>query len=113
MVIVAENSETEQNLTSYLRAVGVDVTTGGVAALSSARDVTSFVIFPDDLAPKSVPSMLEDLLREHPESLLVVATSQLWRYAKYRDHERVLAVPRPVWGFRILDAIRAHDEARS
>lgn len=121
VVICAANAETLDGLEAYLSKVGMRVK--GRRRLEDCLDSTTdaafaLVLFPDDFAWRSVETVLAELAGRCKETLLIVVTSRLHDFERFmRAHDNVVVVPRPVWGWTILDTIRAHaerdDEARS
>lgn len=119
VTIVSANPETLGGLQSYLQSAGVAAR--GTRRLEDCSEMTApftvaIVLFPDDFSTESIlrtvhevgargPSILRLLVTGHPKVFEVLA----------KECEQVVVVPRPVWGWAILDAIRAHvdDEVRS
>jgi hypothetical protein len=68
------------------------------------------VIFPDDFGPSAVADALTNLGAKRPHTLLVLVTCAPKRFVKVTPPlgATTLVVPRPVWGWTILDAIREH-----
>jgi hypothetical protein len=75
---------------------------------SAPRGALAFVIFPDDYRWESVVSALATLIERRPKVLPVLVTSHPKRFDGLVDHEHVVVVARPAWGFTIAEAIRAH-----
>ena len=106
VTIVATNRETQEGLRSYLRRAGVSArSTRDLADCArSARDV-AVVLFPDDFPREKVVAVLAAL----PRSVLaVLVTAHPQKFERTSDAERVVIMPRPAWGWSILEAIRAH-----
>ncbi|AKV02687.1 hypothetical protein AKJ09_09350 [Labilithrix luteola] len=114
-MICAANAETLDGLEAYLSKVGMRVK--GRRRLEDCLDEASdaafaLVLFPDDFAWRSVEAVVAELAARCKDTLLIVVTSRLKDFERFaRAHENVAVVPRPVWGWTILDAIRAHAEA--
>lgn len=111
VAIVSANIETLDGLETYLRSAGVAAR--GSERLEDCADLTgaatvAVVLFPDDFAWETVRATLEALAARRPKVLRVLVTGQPKKLdALLEAHPNVLVVPRPVWGWTILDAIRA------
>lgn len=112
VAIVSTNPETLDGLQSYLTAAGVTArcTRSIEECARLSTQTIAFVLFPDDFRWQSVRSAIADLAAQRPHALPVLVTAQPKRFAELVEADRVLVVPRPVWGWKILDAIRAHYE---
>jgi hypothetical protein len=113
VAIVSKNPETLDGLETYLRRAGVTTNCtrdiGRSAQIGS--DVAAIVVFPDDFEWDDVVSALAAFARTNPRALPVVVTSAPQRFEALSVPEGVappLLVPKPAWGWTILDAIRAH-----
>lgn len=135
VVIVASSRDTLSGLQSYLRAAGMSAR--GTSELDElprliAAGVTAFVIFPDDFRSVSVLAALDEASAGRRQILSVLVTAHPKRFEgltrprgdgvegapprrsppRRRDgaleRRRVLIVPRPAWGWTILDVLRAH-----
>lgn len=108
IVVVSDNPETLDGLQRYLSSVGVAVraTRDLAHAATLANQARSVVVvFPDDYPFKRVHAALA-LLREHkPPIPVVVVTSDIQHF-----HGSALVLPKPAWGWSILDAVRDHLE---
>lgn len=116
VTIVSANAETLEQLRAYFDGAGVPaVGAGTLAALAKlAPTVTAVVLFPDDFAPDAVASLVGDLQRSRPAVLLVVVTREPARFEQPRHAPAGVApvvLPKPSFGWSILDAIRAHGPA--
>jgi len=116
--IVSNNSETLDGLQEYLAKAGVScLTTRAIRELAKTPGdaASSAIIFPDDFADVEVIAFLRALRRDRPKLLAVLITREPQRYraALEPDGRSVspLVMPRPSFGWEILDAIRAHVEA--
>jgi len=111
VAIVATNPETLDGLSSYLRGVGVgvrctrDPAEWAGFALASKTSV-AVVMFPDDFRWEKVVTMLADLAALRPTVLPVLVTAHPQKFETVRAADDVIIMPRPVWGWTILDAIR-------
>lgn len=117
VTVLSKNEETLDALVGYLRQVGLDVLGSGELEDTRRRVTHAFVVFVDDFDPDA----LMPLIHEHaaaprgPTQLLV--TNQPSRLlvrlgARVRTNPPVV-VPRPVWGFTVLDILRAQLSARA
>ncbi len=110
VVIVSDNSETLDGLQSYLRGAGVTARcTRDLAGCARCVRATTlaFVVFPDDFRWEKVVATMAELAVLRPKALPVLVTSQPQRFRALASPD-VVVVPRPAWGWTILDAIRAH-----
>jgi hypothetical protein len=113
VIIISTNAETLDGLQAYLRAAGV--TARGTRSLeafaeSAPSDLLAFVLFPDDFPWEEVVSAIAELTQRRHPALPVLVTAHPKRFEELMLGERIVVVARPVWGYQILDAIRAHDE---
>jgi hypothetical protein len=111
VAIVSRNPETLDGLQAYLSGAGV------ASRCTSEIDdcwhvapasTLAFVLFPDDFPWERAVAALASLAAERPRALPVLVTAHPKRFAELADATRVVVVPKPVWGWMILDAIRAH-----
>lgn len=114
VTIFSANAETLDGLETYLRSVGVQAK--GRRTLEDCSDLTSastlaIVLFPDDFPWETVIATIAELAPRCPSTLRVLVTGQPRRYERLVEgRANVIVVPRPVWGWTILDAIRSHAE---
>lgn len=111
VVIVATNPETIDGLETYLRAAHISArcTTELDRCVGLiGRGTLAFVIFPDDFAQDSVLSVIAQLEQRCPAAVPVLITANAPRFVD-RVPSHVVVMARPVWGWSILDAIRAND----
>jgi len=119
VTVVANNAETLSSLQTYFDDVGVP--THGTRAISDLSTVapatTVVVLFPDDFEDRAVVDMIAVLRRARPKLFMLVVTRQpqLFGDALVPDGRSrpPLVLPRPSFGWSILDAIRAHADAPS
>jgi len=113
VTVVSDNPETLDGLESYLRAAGATVQSTRrlekcpvmVPAFAAA-----IVLFPDDFPRDAVFRTLAELHSQRPNALLVLVTSEPKQFQGLPSGDGRIAplvVPKPVWGWTILDAIRA------
>lgn len=113
VTVIAASRETNDGLHAYFQDAGVASRTtrslGDAAALSPAT--SAVVIFPDEFAAEEVVRRIAEL-RRTPSRLLVVVTSSPQRFRPALDPDRhsplPIVLPKPAFGWTILDAIREH-----
>jgi hypothetical protein len=114
--IIAANEETLDGLQAYLRQAGVDA--HGTRQLGTDkggdRGPSAVILFPDDFPTSDVLREVDRLRRTHPQPLIVVVTREPRRFSDVLDVEEgarpPVLVPKPVWGWVILDAIHGRLE---
>lgn len=112
VAIVSANPETLDGLQSYLQSAGVAAR--GMRRLENCAELkapatVAVVLFPDDFSTESVMATVHDLGVRGPSILRVLVTGHPTTFDAHVEGRRnILVVPRPVWGWTILDAIRAH-----
>jgi hypothetical protein len=115
VTIVAANPETLDGLQAYLSGAGIAARCArdldACKKAASARTL-AVVVFPDDFRWEEVVETLAELAEHHPRALPVLVTAHPQRCEELRTVEEVLIVPRPVWGWTILDAIRGRIDRR-
>jgi hypothetical protein len=115
VTIVSRNAETLGTLRSYLRDAGVTARClrglVGCADAAGSRTI-ALVLFPDDFAWELVIATMAELASKHPTALPVLVTAHPQRFVDLTSSETVVILPRPAWGWTILDAIRAHHARR-
>lgn len=117
VTIIAESRETIDGLHSYLQGAGVSArctrALGDVAKVPPSA--TAVVLFPDEFDEREVVTRLRALRAQRPRALLVLVTStpQRWSPALERDGRAPppVVLPKPAFGWSILDAIREHAES--
>jgi hypothetical protein len=117
VVIVSENAETVDGLQRYLVGVGINAqSAGGLAATANLPErTTAVVIFPDGFNAEDVLGHVRALHRNRPRLLLLLVTRDARRFSealasKQRDPP-VLILPKPAFGWTIVDAVRLHAQA--
>jgi hypothetical protein len=114
--IIAANEETLGGLQAYLRQAGVDAygTSQLVHDKASDRRPSAVILFPDDFQTNDVLQEVNRLRRIKPQPLIVLVTREPQRFSDVLDVEEgsqaPVLVPKPVWGWVILDAIRGRSE---
>jgi hypothetical protein len=118
VTVVANNPQTLDGLHDYFARVGVE--SNGTRELQlPAREssTTGLVLFPDDFELGEVQRFVGALRRSRPKLLLVLVTSAPQRLGSAIEPDESsllpLVMPKPAFGWTILDAIRGHaDDAR-
>jgi hypothetical protein len=114
VAVVAQSPETVDGLAAYLGDSGI--TTSGCCALDELGSLTSastaLVLFPDDFAGDVVLAALGDLRKTRPKLFILLVTKEPHRYASAVDPDGrsipPLVLPKPSFGWSILDALRAN-----
>jgi hypothetical protein len=113
VAIVSRNSGTLGDLEAYLQRAGV--TTIGTQQIERSPEIMSgvsaVVVFPDDFEWETVVPALNACLHSSPRALPVVVTNAPQRFEAFvgpDDCALPLVIPRPAWGWTILEAIRSH-----
>lgn len=111
VLIVASNRETLDGLHTYLMNAGVPSQTRrtlGVVPPSTS----AVVLFPDELDAVAVVGSIAEIRATHPKLQLIIVTSTPQRYQPALEaHARSklpIVLQKPVFGWTILDALRAH-----
>ena len=113
VTIVSNNAETLDGLETYLQRAGL--TTNGTRRLDNACEMTPpactvLLLFPDDFRSAAVVTALTKLASQRPEVLRVLVTREPRCYERLPTPKGAitpLIVPKPIFGWTILDAIRA------
>jgi len=115
--VVSKNPDTLDGLQSYLRGAGV--ATSGTRRIAQSgklcRVSSALIFFPDDFEWDAVVAALENCRRQRPSMLPVLVTQHPRRFEALAwpgDGALPLVVPKPAWGFTILDAIRTRLDGR-
>jgi hypothetical protein len=116
VVVIGEDPETVDGLQAYLANVGISACTAH--SLDAAIDIpatTAFVVFPDGFRGTEVVERIAALRGQRPGLLLLVVTSQPQRFTRALKAESktssCVVLPKPAFGWIILDAIRLHEDA--
>jgi DNA-binding response OmpR family regulator len=115
VTIVSANPETLDGLQTYLRQAGIHARGTGEIESGAAMDPhpSAVVFFPDEFPAGNVLKEVTRLRRERPQVLIVLVTREAKKFTEtLATNERAptIVVPKPVWGWAILDAIRGHLE---
>jgi hypothetical protein len=113
VTVVAANRETVDGMHMYLQARGVASRTARALHPSAvAQESSAVVLFPDDISSREIIKQVMTLRRARPQLLLVVVTSHASNFVPAFDpdgeSETPIVLPKPVFGWTILDAIRDH-----
>jgi hypothetical protein len=119
VTVVAHNPQTIEVLSSYFARTGVTSNTAreldAVGMIPAAA--TAVVLFPDDFGASDVEAKLLPLRRARPKLLIVLVTGapQHLGEALAPDGRSVppIVLPRPAFGWTILDAIRGRTSVGS
>jgi len=111
--VVSKNADTLHGLATYLRDSGVSTasTRQVEASVDLADGSTAIVVFPDDFDWDMAVSALIRCQRKHPGVLVVLVTRSPRSFKSVawpQSGTPPVLVPKPAWGWKILDAIRAH-----
>lgn len=112
VTVVTGNAETADGLEAYLRRAGVETaTTRALEKLDAATPAraAAVVVFPDDFDFEGVVRHVGALAAGRPDLLVVFVTKDPKRFdaLELSPAVAVLVIPRPAWGWTILDAVRA------
>jgi hypothetical protein len=113
VAIISDNPETLDGLREYLEAAGI--TTYGSrqleAPLLMSRPLAAVVLFPDDFSIGDVLDLVTRLLRARPNVRALIVTGDPRRYeplvASHALSTGPMIIPKPAWGWTILESIRA------
>jgi hypothetical protein len=113
--IVSANPETLDGLHAYLGGAGIPshcIRYLQDLARVGPKAATAAVIFPDDFEHEEVLKIVRQLRRTRPRllSLIVTREPRRFREAAQADGRSLppIVLPKPSFGWDILDAIRAH-----
>jgi hypothetical protein len=116
VTIVSRNPETLDGLQQYLGRAGIPSrTTAALRKLDlvAPEHATVSVIFPDDFSEEAVLATVAELRRKRPRllTLLITRAPKRLRSSLGNGDDRLpmpIIMPKPLFGWQILDAIRAH-----
>ena len=115
VTIISGNPETLDGLQGYLQGAGFAVRSTrdvGLSATMTSGRTLAIIMFPDDFPLDVVVAALAKLAKVRAPALPILVTAHPQCFAAL-ENEEVLIVPRPVWGWTILDALRAHSDRRT
>ena len=110
VTVVAVSAETRDGLQSYLSQAGL-----GARGTRQLGDVhppprSALVLFPDEFAIEEVLKEISRLRRDCPGIRPLLVTREPERYVAIAEAARgeypPILIPKPAWGWTILDAIR-------
>lgn len=119
VAVIADNPETGDGLCAYLSAAGLAAgTTCSLRELRLLPDATSAaVLFPDEFGADEVTASVLAARGAHPRLLIVLVTSAPQDFVTaLRPDGRSLSpvtLPKPAFGWTILDTLRAHANPES
>lgn len=112
---MGSNAETIANLRRYLTDAGVSSRPALTLEAPVAATANAAVVFPDDFELAAVVAWIAAIRQTHPRLLLVLVTGtpQHFRAAVSPDGTSIppLVLPKPAFGWTILDAIRSVRES--
>ena len=117
VVVVCENAETVDGLQAYFMGVGIPAQSARSldATLDLPGETTAVVLFPDGFRRNEVVERLLVLHEKWPGLLLLIITSEPRSFATALPSDRssswLVVMPKPVFGWSVVDAIRLHAEA--
>jgi hypothetical protein len=119
VAVIADSRETLDGLQAYLQGAGI--TSHATRTLQGATAVppaaTAVVLFPDELDAKAVVTQVSALRAARPRLLVLVVTSHPQRLRAALDTDGrahpPIVLPKPAFGWTILDAIRDHAGSES
>jgi len=110
VMIVASNAETLDGLQTYLSLAGLGARGTRRLGDFGREPCTAVVFFPDEFPARDVLRELARLRREQPRVLSLLVTREPQRYVETVSVKGTglapIVIPKPAWGWTILDAIR-------
>jgi hypothetical protein len=115
--LIANNDRTVSDLLNYFANVGSHARwLTNLAEWTNGSEIdetlNAMVIFPDDFEAELVDRLLDRLVNIAPSALQLIITRQPQRYVLPSQPQSAtplrFVMPRPTFGWLILDAIRAH-----
>ena len=116
VTVVSDNPETLDGLESYFSSAGVGVHTTRRMGSTDIPPISSAVVFfPDDFLASDVLEAVARLRRARPAVLPILVTRDPRRFDAIADVRgkgpAPIVLPKPAWGWTLLDAIRGHRDA--
>jgi hypothetical protein len=111
VTIVARSSRTRDGLQRYLEGSGFGADAEAAADAARVGESSSAVVmFPDDFTSASAIEFVRELRRARPSVLLVLVTREpsIVDRAGLHGEAPAVVLPRPSFGWSIVDVIRAH-----
>jgi hypothetical protein len=116
VTIVAARAETLDGLQAYLSLAGLGARGTRQLGDFDRETCAAVVLFPDEFSPDDVLRELSRLRRDQPTVLPLLVTREPQRYLEVARAEEVglapIVIPKPAWGWTILDAIRLAVDAQ-
>ena len=118
VLVIGRDTTTIAALENYLAGAGVAARTARSMrdAATVEPSTAAVVLFPDEFAARDVLAAVAAVRGACPAVLIVLITSapQSFRSATMSDGSSTppLVMPRPAFGWALLDAIREHAESR-
>lgn len=117
VTIVSKNPETLDGLQQYLGRAGVPSRTTRLLrdlTVVAPEHATATVIFPDDFAEEAALALIAELRRKRPRLRTLIITRAPSRFQSFltADDDRLpmpTIMPKPLFGWLILDAIRGQE----
>ncbi|HYQ42166.1 MAG TPA: hypothetical protein VER11_09360 [Polyangiaceae bacterium] len=117
VTIVAASAETLDGLQTYLSLAGLGARGTRRLGDFGRAPCAAVVLFPDEFSAKDVLRELGRLRREQPSVLPLLVTREPRRYVDAIAVKGAglapIVIPKPAWGWTILDAIRLAVEAQT
>ncbi len=113
VTVVSANEETLDGLEAYLRQANIVVHGSRELEAKLGQKCNAIVFFPDEFATEEVLRVMAKARRERPSVRIVVVTHHGRRFADAFDSDDgspLTIIPKPAWGWTILDAIRGAQE---
>jgi hypothetical protein len=114
VLIVSRNANTAADLAAYFGQRGVPVALSDDMVCSEACEpVRAVVVFPDEFPSYLASQGLRKLGQRFSRAWLCVVTRNVVRFERLAEElgngisERWLVLPRPTWGFRLLERVLA------
>jgi hypothetical protein len=119
VTVVSDNPETLDGLQAYFQQAGVGA--HGTRRFDDLTIVppgsTAIVFFPDDFEAGAVIEAVLRLRRMRPQALSILVTADPRRFGAVANRDsgapEPVVLPKPAWGWTILDTIRNHMDAAS
>jgi len=108
VLVVAKHRETLDGLVAYLDGAGVRCL-GSSTLPADLEGASAVVLFPDDFATDAALAWIRDTERSAPPPRVVVVTRDCATFSTQAGREKPRVLPRPSFGWDILDAVRAFE----
>ena len=119
ILVACADAETLERLRAYL--LGVGMTSRAVQSLEEVLDAPepskAVVVFPDRLGVEQVVPWALAVREKWPQLLLLLVTGEPQRFStmliKERGLSSLVVLPKPTFGWTIVDVIRVHVDSAS